>query len=226
MDKQYDSYCVVDPFFYDSLSNTKASTSDFAADRAVPVGWERAPVDDWLLQAPIGGSLPQQGWKVHISACLDNAERVLGTVWDYCVPRGLSFKFLRGPQSTRSVRRIRHTDAEPPEQPDQRRKRQPDHAAVVLALDRHDEAGVVLEAIAPGAIEWLMVPLCVGLGLVKRRIVIVFRSISAAPHRSPRFQHDQSVRELMGRARHLHQLAQRHTIRCPAGVVGDRRRRR
>jgi len=40
--------------------------------------------------------LPAQGWKIHVSACVDDAERAIETVWDYCVPRAVAFKFLRG----------------------------------------------------------------------------------------------------------------------------------
>ncbi|MEO3743340.1 class III lanthionine synthetase LanKC [Plantactinospora sp. B5E13] len=99
MDERYDAYCAVDPLFYDSLSTTTAVTDDFAvADRPVPTGWRREPSDDWFIYGPEDGSLPQQGWKIHVSAGLANAERVLESVWDYCVPRGLSFKFLRGPR--------------------------------------------------------------------------------------------------------------------------------
>ena len=99
MDERYDTYCAVDPLFYDSLTSTDARTTGFrTAERPLPAGWRSEPKDDWLIYGPDGGSLPQQGWKVHVSACLHNAERVLETVWDYCVPRGLSFKFLRGPR--------------------------------------------------------------------------------------------------------------------------------
>ncbi|MEV4755953.1 class III lanthionine synthetase LanKC [Micromonospora sp. NPDC049559] len=99
MDERYDAYCAVDPLFYDSLASTGARTPGFAAaDRPVPPGWEREPKDDWLIYGPRGGDLPPQGWKIHVSACLENAERVLDAVFEYCVPRGLSFKFLRGPR--------------------------------------------------------------------------------------------------------------------------------
>jgi hypothetical protein len=98
MDGQYDVYCAVDPLFYDALSNTKAPTIEFAADRDLPEGWARELSDDWVVLGPSDGSLPQQGWKVHVSACLNNATRVLDAVWDYCVARGIAFKFLRGPQ--------------------------------------------------------------------------------------------------------------------------------
>ncbi|MFY1692564.1 class III lanthionine synthetase LanKC [Plantactinospora sp. WMMB782] len=100
MDERYDAYCAVDPLFYDSLSTTSATASGgfAAAGRPVPVGWQREPKDDWLVYGPVDGKLPQQGWKIHISACLDNADRILDNVFDYCVPRGISFKFLRGPR--------------------------------------------------------------------------------------------------------------------------------
>ncbi|MEW2143342.1 class III lanthionine synthetase LanKC [Micromonospora vinacea] len=99
MDERYDSYCAADPLFYDSLGSAIAQPVFPAAERPVPTGWRREPLDDWLIYAPDGGSLPQQGWKIHVSAGLANAERVLDAVWNYCVPRGLSFKFLRGPRT-------------------------------------------------------------------------------------------------------------------------------
>ena len=45
--------------------------------------------------APRDAEVPVQGWKVHLSARSADIERVLGTVWDYCVPRDLAFEFLR-----------------------------------------------------------------------------------------------------------------------------------
>ncbi|MBQ0988472.1 class III lanthionine synthetase LanKC [Micromonospora sp. H61] len=99
MDERYDSYCAADRLFYDSLGSAVAQPVFPAAERPTPTGWRREPLDDWLIYAPDGGSLPQQGWKIHVSAGLANAERVLDAVWNYCVPRGLSFKFLRGPRT-------------------------------------------------------------------------------------------------------------------------------
>src|SRR3954447_13500081 len=97
MDERYDSYCAVDPLFYDSLTNTRAEVATYLAERELPAGWEQAVKDDWLICSPVDDPLPPQGWKIHVSAGLDNAERVLTAVWDYCVPRDLGFKFLRGP---------------------------------------------------------------------------------------------------------------------------------
>ncbi|QDY08655.1 lantipeptide synthetase [Micromonospora sp. HM134] len=100
MDDRYDAYCAVDPLFYDSLSSASATATGigYAADRPQPEGWECEVKDDWLIHAPVGGTLPAQGWKIHVSARLDNAERVLTQVMDYCEPRGIPFKHLRGPR--------------------------------------------------------------------------------------------------------------------------------
>ena len=94
MDNGYEVYCIADPLFYDSMSGSSRMERFDAALRPVPDGWERRHIDNWVVMSPLGASVPQQGWKVHASACLDNAERILENVWDYCVPRGITFKFL------------------------------------------------------------------------------------------------------------------------------------
>ena len=97
MSDHYDAYCAVDPLFFDALS--AKPEHDFALARMpVPAGWRRESLDEWLSCAPEGVALPPQGWKIHVSACLDNAERVLQAVWDYCLAHRLAFKFLRGPR--------------------------------------------------------------------------------------------------------------------------------
>ncbi|QLQ35662.1 class III lanthionine synthetase LanKC [Micromonospora robiginosa] len=95
MDERYDSYCAVDPLFYDSLAGATAEADAYSTG-PVPEGWECEVKDDWMIHGPVGGSLPAQGWKIHVSARLDNAERVLARVVDYCRPRGIPFKHLRG----------------------------------------------------------------------------------------------------------------------------------
>lgn len=97
MSDHYDAYCAVDPLFFDTLS--AKPEHDFAVARQpVPAGWRRDALDEWLSYAPEGVTLPPQGWKIHVSACLDNAVRVLEAVWDYCLAQRLAFKFLRGPR--------------------------------------------------------------------------------------------------------------------------------
>ncbi|MGH3390299.1 MAG: class III lanthionine synthetase LanKC [Actinomadura sp.] len=101
MDQRYELFCLTDPLFYDTPLAPQTGHLDYPiANRPVPVGWRRFEQDDWLVYGPdetISGGieLPGQGWKIHVSACLGNAEEILAEVWDYCVPRLISFKFLR-----------------------------------------------------------------------------------------------------------------------------------
>lgn len=97
MNQGYETFCMASPWFYDAMhSDMTAGTSFALTDRDVPEGWSRTEQDDWFVYGS-GAKVPAQGWKIHASACLQNAERVLEAVWTYCVPRGISFKFLRSP---------------------------------------------------------------------------------------------------------------------------------
>ncbi|MCG5214240.1 class III lanthionine synthetase LanKC [Streptosporangium sp. KLBMP 9127] len=95
---QYELYCLADPFFYDTLEHSEVEGADFSiAGEPLPEGWAHHPSDTWLYYAPGGEApLPAQGWKIHVSARMEDAERALAIVWDYCVTRGIAFKFLRG----------------------------------------------------------------------------------------------------------------------------------
>lgn len=96
MDKRYEVYCFADPLFYDSTTQAPEEGPGFElAQLPVPSRWERSELEDWLVYWPIGVSLAPQGWKVHVSACLDNADKILTTVWDYCLQRLIPFKFRR-----------------------------------------------------------------------------------------------------------------------------------
>jgi predicted Ser/Thr protein kinase len=92
--EQYELYCLADPYFYDTLDRQPTEQADFARP-PVPDGWLHGPSDTWMYYAPEAVSLPGQGWKIHVSSCLEDAERVIATVWNHCVPRGIAFKFLR-----------------------------------------------------------------------------------------------------------------------------------
>jgi hypothetical protein len=95
---QYERYCLTDPHFYDAPDPAADSGVDFPiGHRPVPEGWNHAPDDTWMYFTPRDARVPAQGWKIHVSARLADAERTLDAVWDYCVPRGIAFKFLRGP---------------------------------------------------------------------------------------------------------------------------------
>ncbi|GHC74609.1 serine/threonine protein kinase [Nocardiopsis terrae] len=105
MIKGYGVFCDADHYFYDtphrlwSGSGASGTVGERdrvfgTAERPVPEGWQSHRAGDWLALRPVEHHLPDQGWKIHVSACLDNAEAILARVWDYCVPRGVSFKFV------------------------------------------------------------------------------------------------------------------------------------
>ncbi|WP_406001171.1 hypothetical protein [Streptomyces sp. NBC_00829] len=108
MDKRYEVFCPSDRQFYetpDRLSSTRRPSPAGesvhlleAAQRPVPEGWRRYLFGDWLHISPIGTARPTQGWKIHVSACPDNAEKTAASVWDHCVPRAVPFTFVPGRQ--------------------------------------------------------------------------------------------------------------------------------
>jgi tRNA A-37 threonylcarbamoyl transferase component Bud32 len=105
MDNRYEVFCLADRYFYESLDRLSAGPDAEAvplfdtARRDTPPDWRRMRTGDWLhLDPPAGAeAYPAQGWKIHVSAGLDNADKVAAKVWDYCVPRGIPFKFVPGP---------------------------------------------------------------------------------------------------------------------------------
>jgi predicted Ser/Thr protein kinase len=94
MTMQYEAFCVADPLFYDSPGAAGSGERFAAAARELPAGWSRQINDEWVMQVPGDAQLPRQGWKIHLSACLGNAERIIDLAWTYCTDRGLAFKFL------------------------------------------------------------------------------------------------------------------------------------
>jgi serine/threonine protein kinase len=100
MNQAYENYCVADASFYDTMSSEQTAGASFStAERSLPDGWRRYEQDDWFVIDSSRSGMPAQGWKIHASAAMNNAERILDAVWDYCVPRGIDFKFLRSPSA-------------------------------------------------------------------------------------------------------------------------------
>jgi len=99
MDRRYEAYCLVDPIHYDNpvLRTQTLHNPDFpAVTRTLPPGWAARASDEWWHAAPLDYRPRTQGWKIHVSATLENAERILDAVWDHCVSEGIAFKLLRG----------------------------------------------------------------------------------------------------------------------------------
>ncbi|MFE7130627.1 class III lanthionine synthetase LanKC [Streptomyces sp. NPDC057638] len=103
MNPEYAAYCQADRDFYDTPHRVSGDAAP-APERlygpardGAPQGWDSSRRGDWLSFTPVGLRMPPQGWKIHVSAALDNAESVLRRVLDYCVPRRIPLKFIPGP---------------------------------------------------------------------------------------------------------------------------------
>ncbi|QDQ09497.1 class III lanthionine synthetase LanKC [Streptomyces spectabilis] len=89
-------HLVADPCFVDALDRVDDAGRRFARTASPPPpGWLRAERGGWVNLRRRDAPLPRQGWKIHISATEERAEHVVDTAWDYCVGRGVTFKFLR-----------------------------------------------------------------------------------------------------------------------------------
>ncbi|GGX72031.1 class III lanthionine synthetase LanKC [Streptomyces hiroshimensis] len=113
MDARYEVYCLADRHFYetpDRLSVPGAGGEGAreaglyeTARRPAPGGWSTSRHGDWLHVFPAGEDggprpgQPLQGWKIHVSATADTADKTAADVWDYCVARDIPFKFVPGP---------------------------------------------------------------------------------------------------------------------------------
>ncbi|MER7708077.1 class III lanthionine synthetase LanKC [Kitasatospora sp. NPDC097605] len=96
MDNRYEAYAYADPLFYDSPRRWGAQEEFAAVTRPLPDGWEHGDLEMWAVVRPVDVRIPDQGWKIHVSSCVETAEEVLETVFAYCLRERITFKFLRG----------------------------------------------------------------------------------------------------------------------------------
>lgn len=101
MDKQYEQYCLAHPLFYDSPHSGDLPYFPVVR-RPLPRGWRKAAHGDWMTYRPPGTGLPHQGWKIHASACPENADHILRRIWEYCVAGNVSFKVISSPFGVRA----------------------------------------------------------------------------------------------------------------------------
>lgn len=95
-------YTLADRFFYetparipdDSPRSLIAPAPFTVTDREPPPGWHRRVEGLWNVVFPREPDLPEQGWKIHVSVTLGEADRTCEDVWDYCVANDLPFKYL------------------------------------------------------------------------------------------------------------------------------------
>ena len=93
---QLQSYCQADSVFFEPPWRIADQDSRFSVtDRPLPDGWRPAERDLWVVLHPPDVTLPEQGWKVHVSATLADADTVCRLVVAFCLGRGFAVKYLR-----------------------------------------------------------------------------------------------------------------------------------
>ncbi|MCB5168321.1 class III lanthionine synthetase LanKC [Streptomyces bambusae] len=98
------AYCQADPDFFEPPWLMRDQDELFPVSRRpLPAGWERTGQGLWTVWTPPAGSpqLPEQGWKIHVSATPDTAARVSDLIADHCLAHGTPVKFLRSPRAMR-----------------------------------------------------------------------------------------------------------------------------
>lgn len=96
MDMRFEAFCFADPLFFDEQRENGGAADDFAtALRPPAAGWTAVDHGVRRVLRPEGKDLPAQGWKIHVSAGLDNMRRVLVRVHRYCCEHKIAFKHLR-----------------------------------------------------------------------------------------------------------------------------------
>ncbi len=88
------AYLVADPDYYQPWQT--ADPGPRYHPGPLPPGWTRQDSGAWTHWGPAGLLLPEQGWKVHVSSSLVNAQPVLMVVSAVCAEFGVSFKHLAG----------------------------------------------------------------------------------------------------------------------------------
>ncbi|MCA6091832.1 class III lanthionine synthetase LanKC [Streptomyces sp. SCA3-4] len=102
LDLRYVEFCVPGKDFYDAQDESGQPGFPLLSTLP-PAAWEQQASKPWIHRRPKGSILPQQGWKVHVSAHPGNAGKVLDLVWEYCRAHELPFKFLRSMESLRKA---------------------------------------------------------------------------------------------------------------------------
>ncbi|MCL2581486.1 MAG: class III lanthionine synthetase LanKC [Streptosporangiales bacterium] len=82
------------PLFYDSPQLGTGRTHFPIARRPLPRGWRRTSRGDWVIFLPPNLEMPDQGWKIHVSASAASSADTLTRVWEYCVSREIPFKMV------------------------------------------------------------------------------------------------------------------------------------
>ncbi|AEF43059.1 class III lanthionine synthetase LanKC [Hoyosella subflava] len=100
MDARYAEYTVAGSLFYDCphVQPIAPGSRGMRLHVSHAVSWQdwrQHHMGRWVSYAPAECVLPEQGWKIHCSATLENAAAMLERVSRYCAEQRIAFKHLR-----------------------------------------------------------------------------------------------------------------------------------
>jgi tRNA A-37 threonylcarbamoyl transferase component Bud32 len=100
-------YTLASADFYESLDRLPINENDFItiARRHLSSDWRCICRGTWCYCTPDGGTIPPQGWKIHLSTVEPDSAALLSTVIPLLAPRRVSFKF----SADRSLLRLRNS---------------------------------------------------------------------------------------------------------------------
>lgn len=94
------AYALVDKKYYEDLGNYRPKSSDYRTlieshlDEDPEGSWNLAKEDLWYNAVPEEVEVADQGFKIHLAATSDNAEKVLRLILPPCVTRRVPFKVV------------------------------------------------------------------------------------------------------------------------------------
>lgn len=89
LDMKYLEFCQDGSPFY--VPSKSATVNPYKVD--IPKEWSKHIHGPWTSLVSPNTELPIQGWKIHVTATLDNAQSILDAVCSYCFEHGLTFKY-------------------------------------------------------------------------------------------------------------------------------------
>lgn len=105
MDAIYPRFAAAHPIFYDEPRRRAAPDEPaYAPEGALDwTAWTHRDDGTWSFWAPPGVTLPEQGWKVHVSSAEQGAREVLARVSAACFDGRWAFKHLPHPEALRRM---------------------------------------------------------------------------------------------------------------------------
>lgn len=84
------------PFFVDSRSLMAHAEESWDPEPDCPIGWASNKSVVWTYMQPTACIMRTHGWKIHVTASLDNAQSVLEKVSKICISRACYVQISQG----------------------------------------------------------------------------------------------------------------------------------